>query len=291
MISSQKLCPWERDGAHGVVSLFDMLRFAAESFWRAAETLADIKNNPASGKSPFASQQWRESLEGMRSNLQALNLTVSVKEFVKFNLWMNAHVQEILVQPTIEQQKKVFQAHEIEVKTRLAQLSSVVESELQSRLFLYINSDKVWSSDSEWLTDTRIYPNFPEAHKELQRAGRCFSYGEQTACVFHLMRVIDSGLRLVYASLGEQYDARNWDGIAKKIESEMEKKYKDKTDDWKKNEPFYASVLTDIRSISRAHRNPALHDIDRKYTDDDAKYLIEVTKAFMTHLADNGMKE
>jgi hypothetical protein len=71
----------------------------------------------------------------------------------------------------------------------------------------------------------------------------------------------------------------------------MEQKYQNKSTDWKQREPFYAAVLTDIRSISRAHRNPALHDIDRKYSDSDAKYLIEVTKAFMTHLADNGMKE
>ena len=87
------------------------------------------------------------------------------------------------------------------------------------------------------------------------------------------------------------YDARNWDGIARKIGSEMSKKYQDKTVDWRGKEPFYSEVLTDIRSISRAHRNPALHEIERKYSDPDARYLIDVAIAFMTHLAKNGMKE
>jgi hypothetical protein len=105
------------------------------------------------------------------------------------------------------------------------------------------------------------------------------------------MRVIDSGLRLVYESLGDVYDARNWDGIAKKIESEMIKKYQDKTQAWRDQEPMYSDILTDIRSIGRAHRNPALHDLERKYTDSDALYLIEVTKAFMSHLAKHGLKE
>ena len=104
------------------------------------------------------------------------------------------------------------------------------------------------------------------------------------------MRVIDSGLHVVYESLGEVYDARNWDGIAKKIESEMSKKYHDKTQAWRDKETMYSEVLTDIRSIGRAHRNPALHELDRKYTDGDALYLIEVTKAFMSHLAKHGLK-
>jgi hypothetical protein len=142
-----------------------------------------------------------------------------------------------------------------------------------------------------WLAETAIPSAFPKAFTELQRAGSCYAFDECTAAVFHLMRAIDSGLRLVYASLGAPYDARNWDGIAKKIETEMSKKHQDKTEDWRKKEAFYSEVLTDIRSISRAHRNPALHDIERKYSDADTRYLVEVTKAFMTHLALNGIKE
>jgi hypothetical protein len=278
-------------GAYGVVSLHDVLIFAAGNFWRAAETLAEIKNNPAIAKSPYIAKQMKESLDGLMRNLHALNLPVSVGEFRKFNAWISAHVQEIAAQPTIEKQKEVFHKHNAEIQIRLTQLCSIVESELQSRLFFHMPTDRSDFWDRQWLTDTVIYTHFPKAHEEFQNAGRCYSYGEPTACVFHLMRVIDSGLRLVYASLGEQYDARNWDGIAKKIESGMSKKYQDKTEDWREREPFYSGVLTDIRSIGRAHRNPALHDIERKYTDAEAKYLIDITKAFMVHLAENGMKE
>ncbi len=71
----------------------------------------------------------------------------------------------------------------------------------------------------------------------------------------------------------------------------MEEKYSTKTDDWKQLEPFYASILTDIQAISRGHRNPTLHEIEKKYTDADAHYLLTVTEAFMNHLAENGIRE
>jgi hypothetical protein len=275
----------------GVVSRSEVLIFAAGHFWRAAETLAEMKNNPGIAKSPFMAREMRESLDRLMANLRALNLPVAVSEFEKFNRWMNHFVRELSEIADLEKQKQAFLKSEPVVRSRLEHLSSVVESELQSRLFFHMQADRVENWERKWLTDTVIYENFPKAHEEFQSAGRCYSYGETTACVFHLMRVIDSGLRLVYLSLGATYDARNWDGIAKKIETEMEQKYQSKSIDWKQREPFYAAVLTDIRSIGRAHRNPALHDIERKYSDSDAKYLIEVTKAFMTHLADNGIKE
>jgi hypothetical protein len=170
-------------------------------------------------------------------------------------------------------------------------LSSVIHSELEARVVFALESDRVEFWHPFWLVDTPIYSAFPQAWEEFRRAGRSYAYGECTAAVFHAMRVIDSGLRLVYASLGEVYDSRNWDGIAKKIESEMAKKYHDKNADWRPEEPFYSAVLTDIRSIGRAHRNPALHDIDRKYSDHEAKYVLDLAKAFMLHLAENGMAE
>ena len=170
-------------------------------------------------------------------------------------------------------------------------LSSVIHSELDEELFFYMESCKVEYFHPLWLVDTQFYKIFPRAHDEIQTAGRCYAYGEPTACVFHLMRVIDAGLRSVAASLAVSYDARNWSGIGQKIQSKMEEKYSTKTDDWKRSEPFYASILTDIQAISRGHRNPVLHELEKKYTEGEAHYLITVTGAFMVHLAENGIKE
>jgi hypothetical protein len=98
------------------------------------------------------------------------------------------------------------------------------------------------------------------------------------------MRVIDFGLRLVAASLESGYDARSWDGIGKAIEKKMREKYGDKTEAWKLSEPFYAEILTDIQAISRGHRNPALHELEKKYDQWQAEQLLTVTVGFMRHV-------
>ena len=92
---------------------------------------------------------------------------------------------------------------------------------------------------------------------ELEAAGRCHAYGQNTACVFHLMRVVDYGLRLVARSLGIVYDARSGHGIGKAIEKKMSQEYGEKVKDWKLSELFYAEILTDIQAISHGHRNGA----------------------------------
>lgn len=80
-----------------------------------------------------------------------------------------------------------------------------LRAELDAILFRVIAPEKTRYCDSEWLTDTKLFATSPDIVDELQRAGRCFAYGENTACVFHLMRVADSCFRRVSASIGTSY--------------------------------------------------------------------------------------
>lgn len=281
--------PWETN-PYGVVSLYDVLRFMAENFWKASQIMTEWGLSAGLPLPPRKVFETVEALKALQKNVSEMGLVVSALEIHKLNVDMGRTVQDIARLPD-DKNGSAFKKSSAELRSRFDSLLSVIHSELQSRLLYAVEIEKQKYCGVEWLQDSQIFTNFPKAFNEILSAGRCYAYGETTASVFHLMRVIDSGLRLVYQSLGETYDARNWDGIGKKIENEMAKKYPDKSEDWKQKEPFYAEILTDIRSISRAHRNPALHDIERKYTDGDAKYLIEVTRAFMLHLARNGMKE
>jgi hypothetical protein len=130
-----------------------------------------------------------------------------------------------------------------------------LRAKLGSLLLKAIPKEKARYCKPEWLTDTALFSKYADLVDEFQRAGRCFSYGENTACIFHLMRVKDFCLRKVAESLGASYDARNWNGIGQKISDNMQQKYQTKRDDWKQKEPFYAEILTDIQAISRGHRS------------------------------------
>ncbi len=275
----------------GVVSLNDVLRFLAENFWKASQIITEWGESGAITKylPPSKILETVEALRKLQQNVRELGLPVAAQELAKLDSAMASSVTDIQRLPQ-DRQKAEFERISANMRIRFDHVSSVIHSELSHRLLYAVSPEKQRYCEASWLADTPIAAAFPRAFDELQRAGHCYAFDECTASVFHLMRVIDSGIRLVCHSLGETYDARNWDGIAKKIESEMTKKYQDKAVDWRSQEPFYSGVVTDIRSIGRAHRNPVLHEIERNYTSPDARYLIDATVAFLTHLAENGMK-
>ena len=100
------------------------------------------------------------------------------------------------------------------------------------------------------------------------------------------MRVVDFYLCKVAGKLEIDYDPRSWSAVGKFIAKQMEQKYHTKTDDWKQGEPFYASVLSDLNAIGRAHRNPAIHDLDKKYDDREAKHMLDIVESFAKHVAE-----
>src|ERR1019366_8708940 len=163
---------------------------------------------------------------------------------------------------------------------------NTLRAELDSMLFKAIPRERALYCAPKWLEDTSIPNKLGDTIEEFHKAGRCFAYSENTACIFHLMRVVDFCLRKVCESLGETYDARNWHGIADAITKKMETKYKQKTDDWKKQERFYAEILTDIQALSRGHRNPSLHELEKQYDEREARYLITVVEGFARHVAE-----
>jgi hypothetical protein len=164
---------------------------------------------------------------------------------------------------------------------------SILKSELGSIPIRAIPREKAKYLAQNWLTNTPLFSRFPDVVDEFQRAGRCFAYDENVACVFHLMRVTDFCLRRVAESLpGVTYDARNWQGIGHAITKEMEKTYQSKTDAWKASEPFYAEVLTDIQAIGRGHRNPALHELEKKYDEREARYMLTIIESFANRVAE-----
>lgn len=182
------------------------------------------------------------------------------------------------------------QLGEVDPKRMCHHLESIyvaMRGELGAILFRAIPSEKNKYCASDWLVDTPMYAKFPETVDEFQKAGRCFAYGENTACLFHLMRVTDFYLKEVTKSLGIAYDARNWNGISKAITKMMEQKYDLKTDEWKEREPFYAEILTDLQAISRGHRNAALHELEKKYDERETVYMLAVIESFARHASEN----
>jgi len=258
-----KVLPWEIV-PYGLVSLKIMLDFAAEQFYRISASLMKFSFVPQLILEPEAGQEFVSAISATEIHCRNLGLEFSANQATTIRNYLLGSQRKI---PAL--------------KSLCEELQRRMSEELEANAFCYIPKHKLKFCDRGWLTDTSLPQGVIE---EFQSAGRCYACGENTACVFHLMRTADWGLRRVAVSLGIVYDARNWRGIGEAITRKMELKYQQKSSDWRKAEPFYAEILTDIQALGRGHRNPVLHELEKKYDENQALYMLGVVESFALHV-------
>lgn len=264
--SDANIAPWIVN-PHGVVSLLAMYEYGAAQFYKLSQALTTFGIERGLLLSDKGRAQFQEWLDTVHEQTAMLGMTLS-------NNQVAAVVNTV----------NTLGPRDEAVSREIHELQRRISEELEARTFKWIPEEK-----AAYLKPVRTLwlMSYGELRVEVDSARRCYAYGENTACVFHLMRVVDWGLRRVADSLGIAYEARNWSGIGKAIQDKMELKHKDKSDDWKKAEPFYAQILTDIQALSRGHRNPALHEIGVRYDEREAHHLLTVVEGFIRHVLTN----
>ncbi|MBZ5504651.1 MAG: hypothetical protein LAO78_04100 [Acidobacteriia bacterium] len=124
-----------------------------------------------------------------------------------------------------------------------------------------------------------------EAIWEFHAARRCLGLGEPTACVLHLVRVIDFGAKTAAMSLGINIQGLTIGAIAAEIQNSVRSLTKAGTCS-AEVEQFYNALVTDLRAFARAYRNPAVHGF-QNFTDQQANNLVITVSDFMGHLVAN----
>ena len=128
-----------------------------------------------------------------------------------------------------------------------------------------------------------VFNRFPSAQSDIINAGRCGILGQPTASVFHLMRVMEAGLRVLGREAGIDH-APSWEGWLRKLNGKFEEKHQNKSSAWKKKEPLIRDLCGDILAVKYAWRNPTMH-IEREYTIDEAVQIYSAVQNFMVRLA------
>lgn len=124
---------------------------------------------------------------------------------------------------------------------------------------------------------------FVPANQDIEEAGKCLALSRGTATVFHLMRVMEAGLKALAKPLGIPY-APTWESYITQIGTKIGEKHKRKTAKWKREEPFFRDVLGDLQTVKIAWRNPTMH-IVRHYTPEEAEEIFRAVRGFMKRLA------
>src|SRR5207244_620669 len=100
---------------------------------------------------------------------------------------------------------------------------------------------------------------------------------------FHLMRVMEVGLRVTAKALGVEY-APSWESYLRQMHPLIEANWQDKPDRWRGEEVFFKDVYTYLHGVKRSWRNPTMH-VKENYSPDVAKEIFDAVRGFMKHLA------
>lgn len=128
-----------------------------------------------------------------------------------------------------------------------------------------------------------VFDAFPTAVLDSQNAGKCLALHQPTACMFHLMRVMECGLSTYAKKLGIAF-AHSWESYINHLTKEFDMKWDRKSKTWKKNGPLHKEILGEINAIKIAWRNPTMHIVN-DYSMEEAQRAYHVVLGFMQKLS------
>lgn len=168
------------------------------------------------------------------------------------------------------------------------ELSGRLTDETASQLFFSVDEKKAPLISEKNLFGTPVTDAFPSATVDIEEAGKCLALGRSTACVFHLMRVMEAGLRALAKTLNDpNLDPAtnpNWGRILSRGNAELNKPPGKRSPEWAKNEQFFADVTARLLAVKDAWRNPTMH-VEISYDDEKALDVWNSVGSFMRHLA------
>jgi len=182
--------------------------------------------------------------------------------------------------------KKPPEFQKIDVAQRAAILRERIDDDFRV-VELYIidpqHTKYITDPDPFAVVDTGLH----SAAFDIEEAGKCFAFEHYTACVFHLMRAMESGLRSLGASLNDPVDPKTnptWERILGRCDAELKKPFLDQSPTWQSNPQFFAEATANLRAVKTAWRNPVMH-VEQKYTPAHAEEIWNSVRTFVRHLA------
>lgn len=272
------------------VSLWDMLRFNVEAFTKLLLLLEAMREliprlSAACERRGESDTQPRDAVTSrLRNTLVDATKVVAAKlnelEDLCNDLGMSLTIRKIArVQKTLAEDEGLDAlSKELEV------LIERVVDELRGRVFMYLTPAQVAQFEATAPFGVVVQKKFPGLGTDIGEASQCLACERWTAAVFHLMRVMEGGLRklarLVKVTPGTN---PNWGTVIPQIESKIAT-LPHGTAKERKSKDQFSELAAYLRNVKDAWRNPVMH-VDRLYLRDEAVSIFDAVKAFMTAMA------
>lgn len=179
--------------------------------------------------------------------------------------------------------------HIDDMADRLTVLLEVMEDELRKRVFLFVPWERAYLTQTPEEFFRKVIPAFPSSRHDAMEASRCYAFGLYTACVFHCMGVLQSGLYAMAADLQVPFkhaiELAEWNAVISGIEGKIEPlRNMPKTDQRDELLSFFSGCAAQFRYFKDAWRNHVAHN-RKDYAAGEAWQILTAVRDFMQLLS------
>jgi HEPN domain-containing protein len=280
------LVPWET-GSLSLWSLWKMLESYAWNLVQYTDTLTWLRQSLEARLT--AAQNGTRDLDAAsitdndRNNFKAV--------FETFRPWLEAHT----LTASLDQSTRILdEINESEpdihaLISGLKHFNTTLEDELRRRVFLYVAPEDIGLYRYPYASFGLTQAAYPSARNDIHEACRSFALGRYTACVFHCMGIVQSGLHTTAQALGVTFpysiELAEWSAVIGRIDDKIkEMREGQRTNEKDDKLSFYSECATQFRYFKDAWRNHVCH-LREVYDRDQAHSILLHVRDFMEKLS------
>lgn len=247
-----------------LVSLLEMLQFYAPSFLRIVATLEDFADQFGTGQIRAITAEVKECLDSIQREAARLGWDRVIEQAELLRGDIGTETPEGLRKAAEILQNQIY----AEMKTCLYFAVPYADRRL------YEDPTAVWAEVADKF----------DVLTDAQEASRCLALDRPTACVFHLMRVVEVGVRVLGTRFGVAVaEEKNWQNILEQTSAAI-KRLPDGSAAEKERKQELAGIASHLFNVKVKWRNPTMHP-RASYSVAEAREVFESVKTFMAYLA------
>lgn len=277
--------PWETN-PYRLISWWEMEQFSARAFYQIGRLLGRLREGysnpvPTSEESILFPAQRAEA--ALDRQLSAEDRSGYCEFMSAVEKQCNAIGLKMSVIATSRAKSKAespdFGFTNRDADKELEKVDERIRDEMAGHLFMHVPQGQADYYDQKELFGLQVNTKFPGIQFDMVEAGNSYAAGRATACVFHLMRIMEVGVQEFGNKLGVPLaNEKNWQNILDEINKAIRVLPKSL------HTVEMSQVSANLYAVKVAWRNEVMHPKDT-YTLEEAENLIRQVKIFMGQLA------
>ncbi|MDB5499705.1 MAG: uncharacterized protein JWP28_3736 [Phenylobacterium sp.] len=164
-------------------------------------------------------------------------------------------------------------------------LEDRLKDELRNEFFFHLDRRDVSLYGKPTQFGADVAAKFPTATEDIEGAGNCLALQQSTAAVFHLMRVMEIGVKTLGRRLKVKINVNteSWNDIMNHVDGAI-RGLPAKTASNKRRKEELALISATLNVVRIAWRNPVMHP-KKTYTREEAHAVFNASRTFMADLA------